>query len=68
MRFVFPFNALVKAHGIGRMRLIALEPEIKLYLSPIQFDPSSLPPFPPRRSSRSSTCGRSPPCSPAGST
>lgn len=45
VRFVFPFNALVKAHGIGRMRLIALEPEIKLYLSPIQFDPSSLPPF-----------------------
>lgn len=45
IRFVFPFNALVKAHGIGRMRLIALEPEIKLYLSPIQFDPSSLPPF-----------------------
>lgn len=45
IRFVFPFNALVKAHGIGRMRLIALEPEIKLYLSPIQFDPSALPPF-----------------------
>jgi predicted AlkP superfamily phosphohydrolase/phosphomutase len=45
VRFVFPFNAIVKAHGIGRMRLIALEPEIKLYLSPIQFDPSSLPPF-----------------------
>ncbi len=45
VRFVFPFNAVMKLHGIGRMRLMALEPEIKLYLSPIQFDPSSLPPI-----------------------
>lgn len=44
VRFVFPFNRLIKLHGIGRFRLIALEPEIRLYLSPIQFDPSSLPP------------------------
>ena len=44
VRFVFPFNALVKLHGIGRFRLLSLEPEVRLYLSPIQFDPSALPP------------------------
>ena len=44
VRFVFPFNRLIKLHGIGRFRLMSLEPEIRLYLSPIQFDPSALPP------------------------
>ncbi len=45
VRFVFPFNPLVKMHGIGRFKLLSLEPEVRVYLSPIQFDPSSLPPI-----------------------
>jgi len=42
--FVFPFNPLIKLHGVSRFHLIATQPEIKLYLSPINFDPRSLPP------------------------
>jgi predicted AlkP superfamily phosphohydrolase/phosphomutase len=42
--FTFPFNSLVTMTGIGRFHLAALEPEIKLYLSPIHFNPSDLPP------------------------
>jgi|CXWL01.1.fsa_nt_gi predicted AlkP superfamily phosphohydrolase/phosphomutase len=41
--FTFPFNSLVKVRGIGKFRLIELEPEVKLYLSPVQFDPEHLP-------------------------
>ena len=44
VRFTFPFNPLLEIDGIGRFKLLALEPEVRLYLSPIQFDPSSLPP------------------------
>jgi predicted AlkP superfamily phosphohydrolase/phosphomutase len=44
VHFVFPFNPLIKLHGIGKFRLLALTPEIKLYLSPVQFDPEHLPP------------------------
>src|SRR5207248_4806786 len=33
--FVFPFNPLIKLHGISRFHLIASQPEVKLYLSPI---------------------------------
>lgn len=43
--FVFPFNALIKLHGIGRFRLISVEPEVRLYLSSIQFDPRHMPPI-----------------------
>jgi len=43
-----PFNAIIKLHGIGRFRLLSLTPEVRLYLSPIQFDPEKL-----RRSSTS---------------
>jgi len=43
-RFTFPFNSLIKVRGIGRFRLLALDPEVKLYLSPIDFDPEHLPP------------------------
>lgn len=43
-RFEFAFNPLVSMHGIGRFHLISLEPEIRLYLTPIQFDPENLPP------------------------
>jgi predicted AlkP superfamily phosphohydrolase/phosphomutase len=42
--FTFAFNPLVKLHGISRFHLIASQPEVKLYLSPINFDPRSLPP------------------------
>ncbi len=42
--FVFPFNPLIKVHGISRFHLISVQPEIKLYLSPINFDPRMLPP------------------------
>ena len=42
--FVFTFNPLVKLHGISRFHLIASQPEVKLYLSPINFDPRHLPP------------------------
>jgi len=44
VRFVFPFNPILKIRGIGRFKLLSLEPEVRIYLSPIQFDPSSLPP------------------------
>jgi predicted AlkP superfamily phosphohydrolase/phosphomutase len=44
VRFVFPFNSLVKLRGIGRFHLISVSPEIQLYLSPINFDPVNLPP------------------------
>jgi predicted AlkP superfamily phosphohydrolase/phosphomutase len=42
--FTFPFNSLVKVHGIGKFKLEALDPEIKLYLSPLDFDPERLAP------------------------
>jgi predicted AlkP superfamily phosphohydrolase/phosphomutase len=42
--FVFPFNPLIKLRGISRFHLIASQPEVKLYLSPINFDPRHLPP------------------------
>jgi predicted AlkP superfamily phosphohydrolase/phosphomutase len=43
VRFTFPFNSVIKVRGIGKFRLMALTPEIKLYLSPVQFDPEHLP-------------------------
>ncbi|MEM9555371.1 MAG: alkaline phosphatase family protein [Acidobacteriota bacterium] len=42
--FEFPFNPLISMHGIGRFHLLSLQPEVKLYLTPIQFDPENLPP------------------------
>jgi predicted AlkP superfamily phosphohydrolase/phosphomutase len=42
--FTFRFNSIVKMTGIGRFHLVALAPEIRLYLSPIHFNPSDLPP------------------------
>ncbi len=41
---VFRVNPLVAIHGYARMRLASVQPEIGLYLSPIQFDPAHLPP------------------------
>ena len=42
--FTFPFNDLVKLTGMGRFYLISLDPEVRLYLSPIHFHPAKLPP------------------------
>ncbi|HEX7708284.1 MAG TPA: alkaline phosphatase family protein [Thermoanaerobaculia bacterium] len=42
--FVFPFNRLIKLRGVSRFHLLSVQPEVKLYLSPINFDPRSLPP------------------------
>ncbi|RPH56650.1 hypothetical protein EHM82_02925, partial [bacterium] len=44
VRFTFPFNPLIKVQGIGRFRLLSIDPEVRMYLSPIQFDPENLPP------------------------
>jgi predicted AlkP superfamily phosphohydrolase/phosphomutase len=44
VEFVFPFNPLIKLHGVSRFHLIASQPEVRLYLSPINFDPRKLPP------------------------
>jgi len=45
VQFDFPFNPLISLHGIGRFRLQSLQPDVRLYLSPIQFDPENLPPI-----------------------
>ncbi len=42
--FDFKFNPLINVRGISRFYLRELTPEIKLYLSPINFDPRKLPP------------------------
>ncbi len=39
----FRVNPLVAVRGYARMRLATVQPEIGLYLSPIQFDPERLP-------------------------
>ena len=44
VEFVFPFNPLIKLRGISRFHLLSVQPEVKLYLSPINFDPRHLPP------------------------
>ncbi len=44
VEFVFPFNRVVKVKGISRFYLLQIEPEIQLYLSPVNFDPRALPP------------------------
>jgi hypothetical protein len=41
----FPFNSLFKAHGIARFHLIAVEPDLKLYLSSVNWNPMK-PPLP----------------------
>jgi predicted AlkP superfamily phosphohydrolase/phosphomutase len=40
----FRVNPLITIHGYARARLATVQPEIALYLSPIQFDPRRLPP------------------------
>lgn len=44
VHFRFDYNPLIHMAGIGRFHLISVEPEVRLYLSPIQFDPHDLPP------------------------
>ena len=44
VEFVFPFNPLIKVRGVSRFHLLSVQPEVKLYLSPINFDPRHLPP------------------------
>jgi predicted AlkP superfamily phosphohydrolase/phosphomutase len=44
VNFVFPFNPLIRIHGISRFHLLSVQPEVRLYLSPINFDPRTLPP------------------------
>lgn len=41
----FEFNPVIAMHGIGRFHLMSVEPDVRLYLSPIQFDPKKLPPI-----------------------
>ncbi len=41
---VFRVNPLISVHGYARMRLASVQPEIGLYVSPVQFDPDHLPP------------------------
>ena len=47
IKLPFPMNALVDrispAIGMGRFKLLALEPELELYLSPINFHPACHP-------------------------
>ncbi|HEX9941771.1 MAG TPA: alkaline phosphatase family protein [Thermoanaerobaculia bacterium] len=44
VHFTFPFNSLIKAKGIGKFKLLSIDPEVRLYLSPLDFDPENLPP------------------------
>jgi predicted AlkP superfamily phosphohydrolase/phosphomutase len=44
VEFDFPFNRLITVHGVSRFHLLSVQPEVKLYLSPINFDPRDLPP------------------------
>ena len=44
VRLAFPANALVTLHGMAKFHLLSASPEIRLYLSPVNFDPRALPP------------------------
>jgi predicted AlkP superfamily phosphohydrolase/phosphomutase len=41
----FAYNPAMKANGLARFKLQALDPDVELYFSPVHFDPSGLPPF-----------------------
>lgn len=41
--FEFEFNPFISVNGISRFYLLSVAPEVRLYLSPINFDPRSLP-------------------------
>lgn len=44
VEFDFEFNFLVSVRGISRFHCISVQPEVRIYLSPINFDPEKLPP------------------------
>ncbi|MFN2238489.1 MAG: alkaline phosphatase family protein [Thermoanaerobaculia bacterium] len=44
VEFDFEFNPLITVRGVSRFHLISSQPEVRLYLSPINFDPKRLPP------------------------
>lgn len=41
--FIFPFNPLIKMRGVSKFYVLSLKPEVRFYLSPINFDPRHLP-------------------------
>jgi predicted AlkP superfamily phosphohydrolase/phosphomutase len=43
-RLDFQFNELITVHGFSRFFLLESQPEVKIYLSPINIDPRALPP------------------------
>ena len=40
-----PSTRSSKLSGIGQFKVLSLDPEVRVYLSPIQFDPENLPPI-----------------------
>lgn len=42
--FEFAFNDVIKVRGVSRFFCLSTQPEVRLYLSPINLDPRSLPP------------------------
>ena len=41
----FPLNPLISLSGLVRFRVLALEPNVTVYLEPVNFDPERLPPI-----------------------
>lgn len=41
--FIFPYNPLIKIRGVSKFYVLSLQPEVRFYLSPINFDPRHLP-------------------------
>ena len=41
----FPLNPLIRLAGLVRFRVLALEPNVTVYMEPINFDPQRLPPI-----------------------
>ncbi|MBZ0271562.1 alkaline phosphatase family protein [bacterium] len=42
--FDFALNPLVHLSGIAKFALLAVEPDVRIYLTPVNFDPAKLPP------------------------
>lgn len=41
--FIFPYNPLIKVRGVSKFYVLSIQPELRIYLSPINFDPRHLP-------------------------
>ncbi len=41
----FPLNPLIRLAGLVRFRVLSLEPNVSVYMEPINFDPERLPPI-----------------------